>query len=40
MSPIRQPVGRFICFAVFGNDQKLLYSKYNQTEKKGNEVYV
>jgi hypothetical protein len=29
MSPIRQPVGRFICFAVFGNDQKLLYSKYN-----------
>jgi hypothetical protein len=28
-SPVRQPVGQFICFAVFGNDKKLLYSKYN-----------
>ena len=28
-SPVRQPVGEFICFAVFDDDQKLLYCKYN-----------
>jgi hypothetical protein len=28
-SPVRQPVGQFICFAVFDNNKKLLYTKYN-----------
>jgi hypothetical protein len=28
-SPVRQPVGQFICFAVFDDNKNLLYTKYN-----------
>jgi hypothetical protein len=28
-SPVRQPVGQFICFAVFDENDNLLYTKYN-----------